>query len=145
MFKGHDDIRRYLQLARTLCHGQCRGSELRPDLDMSCGPHTFILLVWLVIVVIFATPYHGRFTLYCERRASLEGRSLEFYSGVSIDGGDNLYMIEQAGKLWKRDYVKFNDKQLSELGDKLYRDGGFLLLLVAAAVVISCFTANSCS
>ena len=81
-----------------------------------------------------------RFKKYCEKLAELEGRSQEFHSVFGRDeGGLNKFEREQYWKLWAgdHDYRKFNDSDLTAMGDRISARLP-LGLLVAVGFVIFC-------
>ena len=47
----------------------------------------------------------------------------------------NFFEIEQASKIWRRDYLKFNDEHINGLATKLFRSGFVGLAAIIAAAL----------
>jgi len=103
---------------------------------MTCtqGGVIFGLIALLTLVAILR--YYAIFMAYCSRVAKIEGRQKEMNSIQSIEGGGmNFFEIEQAASLWRKEYLKYGDKQLNVLARRLFQTGLFgLIALIASAL-----------
>jgi hypothetical protein len=103
---------------------------------MSCNQGEITLLIVAIVALVAVIRYYLIFNSYCARIAKLEGRTGEFQSLQSIEGGGvNFLELEQASKLLRREYLKFNDEQLTKLAGKLFQSGfvGLAAMIVAAS------------
>jgi hypothetical protein len=103
---------------------------------MTCtqGELIFFFIAFIALVAIFR--YCIVFNSYCARVAKLEGRQKDFQSLQSLDGGGlNFFEIEQASKIWRRDYLKFNDEKINGLVAKLFRSGFVSLAAMISAAL----------
>ena len=104
---------------------------------MTCHQGFILIVLIAIIVAIRVIRDKFLFKSYCERIAELEGRTDEFRSLIAPEGGMNWFEIEHAGKLWRRYYLKFGDKRLTEIGNTLLRRGiSSLLVMILLLIAI---------
>ena len=78
----------------------------------------------------------GPFGRLCSRIAEIEGRQPELNSLKTDDGGWNKYQQEQYWKLWRREYRRFGDADLTALGDQALKRAAAAGIVTLAAVAI---------
>jgi len=98
---------------------------------MSCTQGELIFGIIGLFTLVVVLRYCVLFSSYCARIAWLEGRQRDFQSLQSVEGGGMNFL--QAGGIWRRDYLKFDDAQVNRLGSKLFRSGIVGLIAMAAA------------
>lgn len=102
---------------------------------MSYESWVWVIALNAVALGVISIKYRVLFCRYCECVATLEGRRDEFYAIKSDDSAMTWFELEQAGKIWLRDYLKFNNRLLTNLGSRLFKLA-IAGLVVAALLVL---------
>jgi hypothetical protein len=96
-----------------------------------------------LLVFVANMAAHAPFGELSRRIAEREGRQDELQAPGIEGGGLNYFEIEQWWKLWRRDYRRYGDAQLNELGDRAFKRAavmGLLNLACASALVYALST-----
>ena len=107
---------------------------------MTCQFLTLFLIAVLMVAMTLLIPAIRYFKNYCRRLAELEGRVSELQSVSTDDGGLTRFERENLSKLMARYYRKFDDTELTALGDKVrgwlvISYGGAILFLLLSVII----------
>lgn len=91
--------------------------------------------VCLVCWVAMAWRYLQQFGLYCDRLALLEERLPERGSTWRLEGGANVFEIEQAWRLMQRPYLASDDAPLRAVGEEAWSSSAWALLWAFATIL----------
>jgi len=98
---------------------------------MICEHWAVLLLLGLAVIFSVVIPYHLVYMKYCDRLSKLEGNEKERYSLRGFEGGGmNFYEIENAGKIRTRNFLKYGDQELTDLGNRLIRNGNICRIVI---------------
>jgi hypothetical protein len=107
-------------------------------MNVTCNYGIALIILIAIIAAILLIPYNMLFRRYCGRIAELEGRTEEFNSLSSLEGGGNFFEIEHAGKIVFRYYLRFGDEKLTKMGDNLLMLGisGLLAVILLLCAIV---------